>query len=48
LAYERIYRGVLPVICLGRRRLASKVALLALVGQSTVLEASILSAPDVH
>jgi excisionase family DNA binding protein len=33
-AYELVARGELPVICLGRRRLVPKVALLALVGQS--------------
>jgi excisionase family DNA binding protein len=32
-AYELVARGELPVICLGRRRLVPKVALLALVGQ---------------
>lgn len=31
-AYELVARGELPVICLGRRRLVPKVALLALVG----------------
>jgi excisionase family DNA binding protein len=30
-AYELVARGELPVICLGRRRLVPKVALLALV-----------------
>jgi excisionase family DNA binding protein len=30
-AYELVARGELPVICLGRRRLAPKIALLALV-----------------
>ena len=41
-AYELVARGDLPVICLGRRRLVPKVALLALVGQSAaeVQEAS--------
>ncbi len=34
-AYELVARGELPVICLGRRRLVPKVALLALVGQTT-------------
>jgi excisionase family DNA binding protein len=33
-AYELVARGELPVICLGRRRLVPKVALLALVGVS--------------
>ena len=32
-AYELVARGDLPVICLGRRRLVPKAALLALVGQ---------------
>ena len=32
-AYELVARGELPVICLGRRRLVPKVALLALVGE---------------
>jgi excisionase family DNA binding protein len=32
-AYELVARGELPVICLGRRRLVPKVALLALVEQ---------------
>ena len=32
-AYELVARGELPVICLGRRRLVPKVALLALVGR---------------
>jgi excisionase family DNA binding protein len=32
-AYELVARGELPVICLGRRRLVPKVALLALLGQ---------------
>ena len=32
-AYELVARGELPVICLGRRRLVPKAALLALVGQ---------------
>jgi excisionase family DNA binding protein len=31
-AYELVARGELPIICLGRRRLVPKVALLALVG----------------
>ena len=31
-AYELVARGDLPVICLGRRRLVPKAALLALVG----------------
>ena len=30
-AYELVARGELPVICLGRRRLVPKVALMALV-----------------
>jgi excisionase family DNA binding protein len=34
-AYELVARGELPVICLGRRRLVPKVALLALVGLTT-------------
>ncbi len=34
-AYELVARGELPVICLGRRRLVPKVALLALVGQTS-------------
>ena len=34
-AYELVARGDLPVICLGRRRLVPKVALLALVGVGT-------------
>jgi excisionase family DNA binding protein len=34
-AYELVARGDLPVICLGRRRLVPKVALLALVGQGS-------------
>jgi excisionase family DNA binding protein len=34
-AYELVARGELPVICLGRRRLVPKVALLALVGMGT-------------
>ena len=34
LAYELVARGELSVICLGRRRLVPKVALLALVGRS--------------
>ena len=34
-AYELVARGELPVICLGRRRLVPKVALLALVGLET-------------
>jgi excisionase family DNA binding protein len=33
-AYELVAWGELPVICLGRRRLVPKVALLALVGQT--------------
>jgi excisionase family DNA binding protein len=33
-AYELVARGELPVICLGRRRLVPKAALLALVNQS--------------
>ncbi len=33
-AYERVARGELPVIRLGRRRLVPKAALLALVAQS--------------
>jgi excisionase family DNA binding protein len=32
-AYELVARGELPVICLGRRRLVPKAALLALVAQ---------------
>ena len=32
-AYELVARGELPVICLGRRRLVPKCALLALVAQ---------------
>ena len=31
-AYELLARGELPVICLGRRRLVPKAALMALVG----------------
>ena len=41
-AYELVARGELPVICLGRRRLVPKAALLALVGpgaESDQLEA---------
>jgi excisionase family DNA binding protein len=34
-AYELVARGELPVICLGRRRLVPKAALLALVAQGT-------------
>jgi excisionase family DNA binding protein len=34
-AYELVARGELPVICLGRRRLVPKVALLALVEQTS-------------
>jgi excisionase family DNA binding protein len=34
-AYELVARGELPVVCLGRRRLVPKVALLALVGLGT-------------
>ena len=34
-AYELVARGELPVICLGRRRLVPKAALLALVGQNS-------------
>jgi excisionase family DNA binding protein len=34
-AYELVARGELPVICLGRRRLVPKLALLALVGQGS-------------
>jgi excisionase family DNA binding protein len=37
-AYELVARGDLPVICLGRRRLVPKAALLALVGQCQVEE----------
>ena len=37
-AYELVARGELPVICLGRRRLVPKVALLALVGQTSAEE----------
>jgi excisionase family DNA binding protein len=37
-AYELVARGELPVICLGRRRLVPKVALLALVGQSQAVD----------
>ena len=33
-AYELVARGELPVICLGRRRLVPKAALLTLVGAS--------------
>jgi excisionase family DNA binding protein len=47
-AYELVARGELPVICLGRRRLVPKVALLALVGQNSVPEEPILSGADVH
>jgi excisionase family DNA binding protein len=32
-AYELVARGELPVVCLGRRRLVPKAALLALVAQ---------------
>ena len=32
-AYELVARGELPVICLGRRRLVPKVALLALIAK---------------
>jgi excisionase family DNA binding protein len=39
-AYELVARGELPVICLGRRRLVPKVALLALVGQGQVGDSS--------
>ena len=35
-AYELVARGELPVICLGRRRLVPKVALLALVGETSL------------
>jgi excisionase family DNA binding protein len=35
-AYELVARGELPVIRLGRRRLVPKVALLALVGQTSL------------
>jgi len=34
-AYELVARGELPVIRLGRRRLVPKVALLALIAQSS-------------
>jgi excisionase family DNA binding protein len=34
-AYELVARGELPVVRLGRRRLVPKVALLALVGQTS-------------
>jgi excisionase family DNA binding protein len=37
-AYELVARGELPVICLGRRRLVPKVALLDLVGQTSAEE----------
>jgi excisionase family DNA binding protein len=37
-AYELVARGELPVICLGRRRLVPKAALLALVGQGQIEE----------
>jgi excisionase family DNA binding protein len=33
-AYELVARGELPVICLGRRRLVPKAALLALVAEA--------------
>jgi len=39
-AYELVARGELPVICLGRRRLVPKIALLALVGQTSAEEQS--------
>jgi excisionase family DNA binding protein len=39
-AYELVARGELPVICLGRRRLVPRVALLALVGQGSEASSS--------
>jgi excisionase family DNA binding protein len=41
-AYELVARGELPVICLGRRRLVPKVALLALVGGQPAAEVPVL------
>jgi excisionase family DNA binding protein len=40
-AYELVARGELPVICLGRRRLVPKAALLALVGHSAEAPGSV-------
>ena len=39
-ASKLVARGELPVICLGRRRLVPKVALLALVGQGQAVDAA--------
>ncbi|HXN62267.1 MAG TPA: helix-turn-helix domain-containing protein [Acidimicrobiales bacterium] len=39
-AYELVARGELQVVCLGRRRLVPKVALLALVGQGQAVDSS--------
>ena len=45
-AYELVARGELPVICLGRRRLVPKVALLALVGMGTEGDSPAVSAKE--
>ena len=42
-AYELVARGELPVICLGRRRLVPKVALLAFIDPRACSEGQIRS-----
>lgn len=45
-ALKLVARGEIPVICLGRRRLVSKVALLALVGLGTYGDSPAVSRQD--